>query len=127
MSSGTLDRGVFWTDPNIQSSAITYNPTTVGDQATPIVSAIAGKKIRVYSWGVSISINGAQSYMKDSTGVQKTELLLRTITGSTAPAYYTRTAYNGIMLFETAVGASLQMNCAQASATVSAQVVYSYV
>jgi len=122
---GTLDTK-FYVDPSIQSKAITYTPTTVGDQATPIVPALAGKKIRVYAWGVSLSINGSNCYMKDSTGVQKTELLLRT-TGGNAPNYYTRSAYPGIMMFETAVGASLQLNCTTAGATNSVQVIYSYV
>jgi hypothetical protein len=122
---GTLDTK-FYVDPSIQSKTITYTPTTVGDQATPIVPALAGKKIRVYAWGVSLSINGSNCYMKDSTGVQKTELLLRT-TGGNAPNYYTRSAYPGIMMFETAVGASLQLNCTTAGATNSVQVIYSYV
>jgi len=123
---GTLDRQSWEMDPSIKSIAITYNPTTVGDQATPIVIAKAGKKIQVYSWGISLSINGSNCYMKDSTGIQKTELFLRT-TGGNAPNYYPRSAYPGIMLFETAVGASLQLNCTTAGATNSVQVVYSYV
>jgi len=120
----TLSFGI---DPTIKSTAVTYNPTTVGDQATPIVAALAGKKIRVYSWGATLSINGSQCYMKDSTGVQKSEYLLRTISGATSPAIYSRTGYPGIMIFETAVGASLQLNCTTAGATNSVQVVYSYV
>lgn len=123
---GSLD-SKFTQDPSIKSVAITYNPTTVGVQATPIVPAQAGKKIRAYAWGASLSIGGSQCFMQDSTGVQKSELLLRTISGAPAPAYYTRTAYPGIMLFETAVGASLQLNCVTAGATNSVQVVYAYV
>ena len=123
---GTLDRPSWIIDPNVQSKAITYAPTTVGDQATPVIPAIAGKKIRVWAWGAGLSINGSNCFMKDSTGVQKTELLLRT-TGGNAPNYFTRSAYPGIMLFETAVGASLQLNCVTAGATCSVQVVYSYV
>lgn len=125
--AGTLDRSEFFTDPNVKSAAITYNPTTVGDQATPIVAALAGKKIRVYSWAVTINIGGSQCYMKDSTGVQKSELLFRNITGAYNAAKYTRTGYPGIMLFETAAGASLQLNCTTANAINSVQVVYSYV
>lgn len=111
---------------SVKDIARTYTPTTIGDQATPIVAALAGKKIRVYSWGVSLSINGSNCYMRDSTGVQKTELLLRT-TGANIPSYYTRSAYPGIMLFETAIGASLLLNCTTAGATNSVQVVYSYI
>ena len=121
---GTLDRQSWEIDPLVKSVAITYT-TTVGDQSAPIVAAKAGKKIRVWAWGVSLSINGSNCFMKDSTGIQKTELLLRT-TGGNAPNYYTRSAYPGIMLFETAVGASLQLNCTTAGATNSVQVVYSY-
>jgi hypothetical protein len=113
--------GVF---PGVASVARTYT-TTVGDQAVPIVAAQAGKRIRVWSWAVSISINGSNCFIKDSSGVQKTELLLRT-TGGNAPNYYTRSAYPGIMLFDTAVGASLQLNCTTAGATNSVQIVYSY-
>jgi hypothetical protein len=123
---GTLDRQSWELDPSIKSKAFTYT-TTLGDQALPIVPAVAGKKIRVYSLGVSLNIGGSNCYIKDSTGVQKTELFLRTISGSTVPAYYTRSAYPGIMLFETAVGASLILNCTTAGATNSVQVVYSYV
>lgn len=119
----TLSFGVY---PGVSSKAITYAPTIVGDQATPIVPAVAGKKIRVYSYGISLSINGSNCFMKDSTGVQKSELFLRT-TGGNAPNYYSRSAYPGIMIFETALGASLQLNCTTAGATNSVQVVYSYV
>ena len=56
---------------NVKSVAITYTPTTVGDQAVPIVAALAGKKVRVYSWGASLSINGSNCYMRDSTGVRR--------------------------------------------------------
>jgi len=123
---GTLDKKLVNVDTTVLSRAITYVPTTIGDQATPIIPAISGKKIRVFAWGLSISINGSNCYMKDSTGVQKSELLLRT-TGGNAPNYFTRTGYDGIMLFETAIGASLQLNCTTAGATNSVQVVYAYV
>lgn len=120
-----LDRQCWEMDPNVKSAAVTYT-TTVGDQATPIVASRTGKRIRVFSWGVSISINGSNCYMKDSLGAQLSELLLRT-TGGNAPSFYTRTAYPGVMLFQTGIGASLQLNCTTAGATNSVQVVYEYV
>jgi len=112
---------------SIQSAAIIYT-TTVGDQATPIVAARPGKKIRVFSFAVSISINGSQCFMRSGAGgVQLSELFLRTISGSTIAAYYSRTAYDGIMLFETNVGQALVLNCSTAASTNSVQVVYAYV
>lgn len=126
MSSLNLE--LLYIDPRIKSAAITYNPTTVGDQATPIVPASAGKKIRVYAFGLSISIGGAQCFMRSgAAGTQLSETFLRPLSGSVIPAYYTRTAYVGIMLFETAVGQSLVLNCATAAAINSVQVVYAYV
>lgn len=112
---------------SFQSAAITYT-TTVGDQATPIVAAKAGKKIRVFSFGLSISIGGSQCFMRSGVGgLQLSETFLRPLSGAVMPAYYTRTAAQDSMIFETGVGATLVLNCGTAGATNSVQVVFAYV
>jgi hypothetical protein len=121
---GTLDT----LTNGILTKSIAYASTTVGDQATPIVAAVVGKKIRVYSLVVSISIGGSNCYIRNgSGGTQLTETFFRTLSGSAFPSYYQRTAYSGIWLYESEVGKSLVLNCTTAAAVVSVSLVYSYV
>lgn len=106
---------------------ITYNPPTVGNQATPLVSATPAKKIRVYSYDVSLGIASSNTYLRDGTaGGQLSVLWLRN-TGGNIPSFYTQSAASGIFLFETTAGNALIANCAVASGPVSIQVVYSLV
>ena len=105
-----------------------YSSTTAGDQTTPVVAAVPGKKIRIFSIVVSISIGGSNCYMRNgSAGTQLTEQFFRTLSGSAFPSYYSRSAYQGIWLYETEVGKSIVLNCTTASAQVSVSLVYSYV
>jgi hypothetical protein len=117
----TLTNGVY-------TKSAVFSPTTVGDQATPIVTAVAGKKIRIYSIAVSISIGGSNCYIRNGAGgTQLTETYFRTLSGSTFPSYYSRSAYSGIWLYESLAGVSLVLNCTTAAAVVSVSLVYSYV
>jgi hypothetical protein len=112
----------------VLTKSITYSSTTAGDQTTPIVAAVAGKKVRIYSIAVSISIGGSNCYMRNgSAGTQLTEQFFRTLSGSAFPSYYSRSAYQGIWLYESEVGKSLVLNCTTASAVVSVSLVYSYI
>jgi hypothetical protein len=117
-----------YTDENgnkltIYSQARQYT-ATVGNQATPVVAAVTGKKIRVLSWAISESINGPSSYLRDgTTGAQISELVLRNISGATVAVNYQRSAYYPIHLFETSAGNPLILNCS-ATGTCSVQVVY---
>lgn len=130
---GTLDKltvpdGVYY-DQNgriltIQSAAVPYPSTTVGDQATPVVAAVAGKKIRVLSMALSSSINGPQCFLRSGVGgPQISETILRNISGSTSAMNYQRSAYYPIHLYETAAGQPLILNCS-ATGVASVQVVY---
>lgn len=124
---GTLDRQAWLEiDPNIKTAAIQYSSTTVGDQATPVVAGVAGKKIRIFALAVSISIGGTNCYIRSGVGgTQITETFFRTITGSQLAAYYQRTAYPGIYLYQTLnTGDALILNCVTASAVVSVSIVY---
>jgi hypothetical protein len=108
----------------IFSAAVQYPATTVGNQATPVVAAVAGKKIRVLSMALTSSINGPQCYLRSGTaGPQISELILRNISGSTSAMNYQRTAYYPIFLYETAAGQALILNCS-AAGVASVQVVY---
>ena len=112
----------------VNTKSITYSATTAGDQATPIITAVAGKKIRVYSLAVSISIGGTNCYIRNGAGGSAlTETFFRTLSGSSFPAYYQRTAYSGIWLYESETNKALVLNCTTASAVVSVSIVYSYV
>jgi hypothetical protein len=121
---GTLDT----LTNGLYTKSITYSPTAAGDQATPIVAAIAGKKIRVYAIVVSISIGGSNCYVRNGAGgTQLTETYFRTLSGSAFPSYYSRCGYQGIWLYESLVGVSLVLNCTTAGGVVSISLVYSYV
>jgi hypothetical protein len=107
----------------VKSASVSYT-ATVGDQATPVVAAVAGKKIRVLSMALSSSINGPSCYLRSGAGgAQISELILRNITGSTSAMNYQRSAYYPIFLYETATGQALVLNCS-ATGTCSVQVVY---
>ena len=128
MAGGTLDRGAVLVDPNVKFVTIMYTSTTVGDQATPILAAVTGKKIRIFALAVCISIGGTNCYIRNSSsGTQITERFDRTISGAQYAAYYNRIAFPGIFLYESDVSRGLVLNCVTASATVSVTLVYSYV
>jgi len=112
----------------ILTKSITYSSTTAGDQAAAIIPAVTGKKIRVFSLVVSISIGGTNCYIRNGTGgTQLTETFFRTLSGSAFPSYYSRSAYQGIWLYESLSGVALVLNCTTAAAVVSVSLVYSYV
>lgn len=108
----------------VLSKAVYYPSATVGDQATPVVAAVSGRKIRVLSFAVTTSINGPIVYLRDGIGgTQISESILRALSGSTMPVNYQRTAYYPIYLFETSAGNPLICNCS-ATGSASVQVVY---
>jgi hypothetical protein len=108
----------------ILSKAVNYPTVTVGDQATPVVAAVAGKKIRVLAMALSTSINGPSCYLRSGAGgTQISETILRNISGSTAAVNYQRSAYYPIFLYETAAGQALVLNCTN-TGVASVQVVY---
>ena len=110
----------------VLTKAIQYT-ATVGDQATPVISAVVGKKIRVFSMAIATSINGPIVYLRNGAGgTQLSETIYRAITGSTMPVNYQRTAYYPIWLFETTAGTALVCNCS-AVGTCSVQIVYALV
>lgn len=112
----------------VLTKSITYAATTAGDQATPIVAAVTGKKIRIFSSVVSISIGGTNCYIRNGAGgTQVTETFFRTLSGSAFPSYYSRSAYSGIWLYESEISKALVLNCTTAAAVVSVSLVYSYV
>jgi len=112
----------------VLTKAVTYNPTTAGDQASPIVTGVAGKKIRIFALSVSISIGGSNCYVRNgAAGTQLTEQFFRTLSGGQYPAYYSRVGYSGIWLYETEVGKALVLNCTTAGAVVSISLTYSYI
>lgn len=128
---GSLDKSAYgqYFDSNgniltVRSAAVSYPSTTVGDQATPVVAAVAGKKIRVLSMALTSSINGPQCFLRSGVaGTQISETILRNITGSTSAMNYQRTAYYPIFLYETTAGSALILNCS-ATGVASVQVVY---
>ena len=112
----------------VLTKSVTYGTTTAGDQAAAIIPAVTGKKIRVFSLVVSISIGGTNCYIRNGTGgTQLTETFFRTLSGSAFPSYYSRSAYQGIWLYESETSKSLVLNCTTAAAVVSVSLVYSYV
>jgi hypothetical protein len=128
---GTLDRGYSGNYYDalgnvlmVNSVARTYTVATAGDQATPVVAAVAGKKIRVLSWALSESINGPSCYLRSGAGgTQISELVLRNISGAQLAVNYQRSSYYPIHLFETGVGQALVLNASN-TGTASVQVVY---
>ena len=126
--SGTLDRGNVLVDPNVQTVTIQYASTTAGDQATPVLPAVAGKKIRIFAIAATTNIGGTNFYLRNGAGGSAvTEMYYRAISGSPSAAYYSRVGYPGIFLYETLVGVALTLNCTTAGAQVSVSLSYSYV
>jgi len=121
---GTLDT----LTNGILTKTVAYASTTAGDQASAIITGVAGKKIRIYAIGLSISIGGTNCYLRyGAGGTPVTETFLRTLSGSSFPAYYNRVGYQGIWLYESIVGSSIILNCTTAAAQVSVSLVYSFV
>ena len=105
-----------------------YSSTTAGDQTTPVVAAVAGKKIRIYAIAATTNIGGTNFYLRNgAAGTALTETFYRAISGSPSAAYYSRVGYQGIWLYETEIGKSIVLNCTTASAQVSVSLVYSYI
>jgi hypothetical protein len=108
----------------VNTAAVSYTVATAGDQATPVVAAVAGKRIRVLAMALTTSINGPSCFLRSGTGgTQISELILRNISGSTSAMNYQRTAYYPIFLYQTNAGQALVLN-ASATGTCSVQVVY---
>ena len=125
---GTLDRGNVLPDPNVKAITMQYTSTTAGDQATPVLAAVAGKKIRIFAIAATTNIGGTNFYLRNGTGGSAvTEMFYRAISGSPSAAYFTRVGYPGIFLYETSLGTALVLNCTTASAQVSVSLSYSYV
>lgn len=125
---GTLDRGNILSDPNVKAITMQYASTTAGDQSTPVLPAVAGKKIRIYAISATTNIGGTNFYLRNGAGGSAvTETFYRSITGSYIAAYYARVGYAGIFLYETSVGVALVLNCTTAGAQVSVSLSYSYV
>jgi len=121
---GTLDT----LTNGIYTKTAIYSSTTVGDNATPVVPAVAGKKIRIYAISATTNIGGTNFYLRNgAAGTALTETFYRAISGSPSAAYYSRVGYQGIWLYETEVGKSIILNCTTASAQVSVSLVYSFV
>lgn len=117
----TLTNGVY-------TKTAVYSSTTAGDQATPVIPSVAGKKIRIYAISATTNIGGTNFYLRNgAAGTQLTETFYRAISGSPSAAYYSRVGYQGIWLYETEIGKSIVLNCTTASAQVSVSLVYSYV
>jgi hypothetical protein len=125
---GTLDRGNVLPDPNVKALTVQYTSTTAGDQATPVLPSVAGKKIRVFAISATTNIGGTNFYLRNGAGGSAvTEMFYRAISGSPSASYYSRVGYPGIFLYETSVGVALVLNCTTASAQVSVSLSYSYV
>jgi hypothetical protein len=111
----------------ILTTQVTYATPTVGDQATAVVSATAGKKIRVFAIAVSLGINSANTYLRDgSGGTQLSVLYLRT-TGGSVPSFYFQGAPINTFVFQTTSGTALVANCSTTTGPVSVQITYTLV
>jgi len=127
MASELTNQAVYYDERGnkltILDKAISYT-ATVGDQVTPVVAAVAGKRIRVLSVAISTSINGPIVFLRSGAGgTQISETINRAISGSTMPVNYQRSAYYPIYLYQTVAGQALILNCS-AVGTASVQVVY---
>lgn len=121
---GTLDT----LTNGVLTKTVQVASTTAGDQATPIITGVAGKKIRIYAIASTTNIGGTNFYLRNGAGgTPVTENFYRAISGSPSAAYYSRVGYQGIWLYETQVGASLVLNCTTAGAQVSVSLTYSFV
>jgi hypothetical protein len=129
MVSELMNRAVYYDERGnthlIRSSAVSYASATLGDQATPVVAAVDGKKIRVLLWSCSLSIGGSSIYLRNGAGgAQLSTTILRNITGSLQAVNYQQSAYFPIFLFETTAGTALVCNATPASGAVTIQVSY---
>jgi|WetSurMetagenome_2_1015567.scaffolds.fasta_scaffold63194_3 hypothetical protein len=108
----------------VKSASATYNPPTAGNQATPLVAAVVGKKISVLAYNIQLGVSSANTYLRDGTaGAQLSVLFLRA-TGGSVPTAYIEGGSAGIVLFATTAGNALITNCATNTGTVSIQVTY---
>jgi hypothetical protein len=121
---GTLDTNM----STVATKTAVYSSTTAGDQATPVITGQAGKKIRIFAISATTNIGGTNFYLRNGVGGSAvTENFYRAISGSPSAAYYSRVGYQGIWLYETAIGANLVLNCTTAGAQVSVSLTYSFV
>lgn len=121
---GTLDT----LTSGVLTKTAVYSSTTAGDQATPVIAGVVGKKIRIFAIACTTNIGGTNFYLRNGTGgIPVTENFYRAISGSPSAAYYSRVGYQGIWLYETAIGASLVLNCTTAGAQVSISLTYSLI
>ena len=112
----------------VLTKTVAYASTTAGDQASAVVTGLAGKKIRIYAIASTTNIGGTNFYLRNgAAGSVLTETFYRAISGSPSAAYYARVGYQGIWLYETEVGKSIVLNCTTAAAQVSISIVYSFV
>jgi len=110
-----------------KSKQITYNPPTVGDQATAVIAAVSGKKLRVFSVFVALGIASSNVYLRNGAGgTQLSPLYLRT-TGGSVPSSYWESAYTGSFLFETTANTALVCNSSTNTGPVSIKLVYAEV
>ena len=129
MASELTNKAVYYDERGnqltIRSAAVTYASATNGDQATPVIAAVAGKKIRVLLWSCSLSIGGSSIFLRNGAGgAQLSTTILRNITGSLQAVNYQQSAYFPIYLFETTAGTALVCNATPANGAVTIQVTY---
>lgn len=121
---GTLDSNA----GIVNTKVAVYPTTTAGDQATPVITGVSGKRIRIYAIASTTNIGGTNFYLRNGAGgTAVTETYYRAISGSPSAAYYSRVGYPGIWLYETTPGSNLVLNCTTATAQVSISLTYSYV
>ena len=121
---GTLDN----VTGGVQVKTVQYSSTTAGDQATPVIPGMSGKKIRIFAIAATTNIGGTNFYLSNGAGgTPVTENFYRAISGSPSAAYYSRVGYQGIWLYETTAGSNLVLNCTTAGAQVSISLSYSYI
>lgn len=108
----------------VYTSFVTLNPPTTGNQATPLVSAVSGKKIRVLSYDVSLGVSSANTYLRDGTGGSQLSVLWLRATGGSVPTFYSKSSAENFYLFQTSVNTPLIINCSTNTGTVSIQIVY---
>jgi len=108
----------------VKSAATTYNPPTAGDQATPLVAAVVGKKISVLAYNVQLGVSSANTFLRNGAGGTQLSVLFLRATGGSVPTAYIEGGSAGVVLFATTAGTALVTNCATNTGTVSIQVTY---
>jgi len=108
----------------VKSASRTYSPPTAGNQATPIVTAVSGKRIAVLAYNVQLGVSSANTYMRDGTAGGQLSVLFLRATGGNVPTSYIQTGFIGAFLFATTSGNALIANCATNTGVVSIQVTY---